>query len=67
MVENGTNGFLVPQKNASQLAERIETLIEDKNLRVEFGQKSQEKFKKFYTESVFESNLVQILEKICNF
>ena len=40
VVENGKNGFLVPVKDYKSLAEKIEILIKDKNLREKFGRYS---------------------------
>lgn len=43
VVDNNVNGFLVPLRDARALAEKIEVLIEDKDLRIEMGQKGREK------------------------
>lgn len=67
IIENGSNGYLVQQKDAIQLADRIEALIKDETLRLKFGRNSLEKFKSSYTSGIFESNLTQILKTICNY
>ena len=36
-VEDGVNGFLIPIKNSDALAEKLEILINDYNLRVRMG------------------------------
>lgn len=38
-IRNGVNGFLFPPKNPRALAERIIRLVEDENLRQEFGER----------------------------
>lgn len=43
VVEDGTNGFLVPIHNSKFLAEKIEVLIKDKNLRSAMGKKALQK------------------------
>jgi glycosyltransferase involved in cell wall biosynthesis len=41
-VRDGKNGFLVPVKNASALADALETLIQDPKLRAQMGAQSRE-------------------------
>jgi len=43
VVDDGINGFLVPVRDSKVLADKIEILIEDKNLRIAMGQKALEK------------------------
>lgn len=43
VVDNGINGFLVPIKDSQKLAEKIEILIKDKDLRIKMGQKALKK------------------------
>jgi len=53
VVKNNENGFLVEPKNSQQLAEKIEILIKNKNLREKFGKRSREIVeKKFNVEKV---------------
>jgi glycosyltransferase involved in cell wall biosynthesis len=42
VITNGKNGFVVPN-SASELAEKIETLLLDEKLRKEMGEKAREK------------------------
>ena len=46
VVDDGMNGFLVPIRNSKALADKIEILIKDENLRKKMGQKALEKAKK---------------------
>lgn len=43
VVKNGTNGFLVPARNAEKLADAIGALIENKHLRLRMGKASRRK------------------------
>lgn len=64
VVENGKTGFLVPQKNASALAEKIEQLIINPDLRQQMGDSGRAKFKKEFTLNIFENRLTEILNNI---
>ncbi|MFA5299569.1 MAG: glycosyltransferase family 4 protein, partial [Lutibacter sp.] len=64
IVENGKTGFLVKQKDAVALAEKIELLINNEALRQEMGQAGCEKFKKEYTLTSFETNFTAILKSL---
>lgn len=43
VVDDGVNGFLVPVKDATKLAQKIEILLNDKTLRETMGKKAKEK------------------------
>ena len=64
IIENGLNGFLVPKNNSIALAEKLEVLIKDENLRQTMGTAAYNKYKKDYTLSVFEETMCSILQKI---
>ncbi len=46
-IKDGENGFIVPIGKPEKLAEKIEILIENPELRKEFGKKARETAKKF--------------------
>jgi len=52
LVKDGENGYLVPPKDASALADKIELLINNKNLSEELGKKSLELARKYSWEGV---------------
>jgi len=55
VVENGVNGFLVPFKNSAALANALEKLVDDKELRVAMGKMGREiAEQKFSIESVLD-------------
>lgn len=64
IIEDGYNGFLVPEKDAITLAEKLELLIKDKNLRVALGNAAYSKYTKEYTLSKFEKTMCSILKSI---
>lgn len=58
VVENGFNGFLIPVKNSSILAEKLKQLIDNKSLRIEFGKNSRLIAERdFSIENVIEKHL----------
>ncbi|MFP4845206.1 glycosyltransferase [Winogradskyella sp. PE311] len=64
IIEDGFNGFLVPKNDPSALAEKLEKLIQNKNLRISLGDAAFEKYEKEYTFSKFENNMCSILKSI---
>ncbi len=61
LVQDGVNGFLVPQKDVLALADRLEILIKNKELRTQFGVAGRKIYEENYTLSHFEQRLVSIL------
>lgn len=49
VVDDGINGFLVPPKNAVMLAKKIQQLIENPDLRAQFGKAGREKVLREFT------------------
>ena len=64
IVKNNENGFLVEQRDAGELARKLEKLIVQKDMRLKFGERSFDRFKTFYTLQIFEKKLTQILTQI---
>lgn len=64
IVENNVTGFLVNKKDISALCNRMEVLVSNPELRIEMGQKAQEKFLRSFTLSRFESKFISILNSI---
>jgi glycosyltransferase involved in cell wall biosynthesis len=64
IVEEDVTGFLVQQKDFKVLAEKLEILINDAELRKQMGVAGREKYKKKFTLSQFENNIVGILNSI---
>lgn len=64
ILEEGVNGFLVPKKDASALADKLEALIKNETLRAKLGNVAYKKYLNEYTLSKFESNMCSILKLI---
>lgn len=64
IIEEGITGFLVPQKNAEVIAEKLELLIENPVLRQQMGKAGRLKFEKEFTFEIFENRLVEILKQV---
>ncbi len=60
IVENET-GFVVPQKDASALADKLEVLMKAPNLCSKLGRAGRKRFESLYTLDSFEKNIVKIL------
>ena len=66
IVDDGVTGFLVPPKDVISLAEKIEILINNKNLRIQMGDAGRKKFLEKYTLDKFEQNLLKVFGEIVN-
>lgn len=64
IVDDGTTGFIVPQQDVIQLADRLGQLAANELLRKSMGQAARSKYERLYTLPVFESTLVSILDKV---
>ena len=63
IVHNGINGFLVPPKDSVQLAEKLEKLILNRDLRIKMGKAGKKIYEENYTANIFEKRLLQVLLK----
>ena len=64
IVDDGETGYLVPQKDVAALAEKLEILIKDSELRQQIGIAGRVKYEKEYTLNTFEIRFKEILNKI---
>lgn len=64
LIEDGVNGFLVLQKDAAALAEKMEILIKDSEMRQQMGAAGRKKYEEQFTLDVFENRMKNILETI---
>jgi len=64
VIEEGKTGFLVSIKNAKELADRLEILINNPKLRKQMGEAGREKYEREFTLNVFEVRLTKILNAI---
>jgi len=64
MVVDEVNGFLVNKRDPRDLADKIQHLYEQPELRLKMGASGKERFYNFYTLDIFERNFTQILETL---
>src|ERR1035437_1053622 len=64
IIEDGITGFLVPQRDAEIMAEKLELLITNPTLREQMGMAGRQKFENEFTLEIFEHNLERILQLI---
>lgn len=63
IIDDGKTGFLVPKHDAETLAEKIQTLLSDADLRQRMGEAGREMFEKEFTLEVFEKRMAEILRE----
>jgi len=64
IIINNETGFLVDKENPVMLADRIEILLEDSDLRISMGEKGYNRYINNYTVEHFESNMLKIFKDI---
>jgi len=64
IVIEGETGFLVPQHNILELAEKIEVLINDPELRIKMGLAGRNRFMRKFTLNEFENRIATILKEV---
>lgn len=61
IIDDGKTGFIVEKKTPTQLAERLERLLNDIQLRKDMGRAGKNKFDQEFTLGKFEERMVEIL------
>jgi len=61
VVLDGITGYLVPQKNATALADKLELLVANKFLREKMGLAGKKHFEENFTIEIFEKKMLEIL------
>lgn len=64
IVDDEITGFLVPKKNVEKLAEKLELLILNSNLRLQMGNAGRKKYEQSFTLEIFENRLIEILTDV---
>jgi len=64
IVDMGKTGYLVPQKDAETLAEKLEILTKSPELRRQIGDAGRKKYEKEFTLDIFERKMTEILMSI---
>lgn len=61
IIDDGKTGYIVERNNPQMLADKLEFLIKDINLRQEMGYAGKKKFEENYTMEIFEHNIFNAL------
>jgi glycosyltransferase involved in cell wall biosynthesis len=64
IVDDGITGFIIPPKDSNALAEKLEILIRDPELRKSMGEEGRKKYLKEFTLEKFENRMMEILEEV---
>lgn len=64
IIEDGKCGYVVEKNNPQALADKIEILLDNKDLRQNMGENGYQKFKALYTSDAFEQRFVSILNSL---
>jgi glycosyltransferase involved in cell wall biosynthesis len=66
IVEDGVTGFLVATQNADELADRLEILLRDENLRKAMGQRGRERYLRHFTEEQYLQGLRNVFLEVAS-
>ena len=66
IVDDGKSGYLVPKYDSVTLADKIEELLADSDLRHRMGKAGREKFEREFALEVFEKRMTEILSSLLN-
>jgi colanic acid/amylovoran biosynthesis glycosyltransferase len=64
LIENGVSGYLLPERDITNLATKIEHLITNPELRQKMGQAGRQKVETDYNIQILNDRLVQILQQL---
>jgi len=64
IVEDSVTGFLIPKNDPIALADKLELLINNPDLRKQMGQAGRKRYEEKFTLEIFENNLKNILAEI---
>jgi len=64
VIENNDTGLIVPPANAEKLAEAMEILIKDEQLRIKFGKEGRQRVEKFYNWEDNLDSMIRIYEEL---
>ncbi len=67
MVENGKNGFIVPEKDSISLKKAIEGILSNKKLRDRMSKESKKKIKEKYNYETMAAGLIKAVEEISKY
>jgi glycosyltransferase involved in cell wall biosynthesis len=65
IIDAGRDGLLFPKRDVAALAREIVFLLDNPEERRSLGVAARKKFSSRFTVSIFERNLLQVLQQIC--
>lgn len=66
IVQDGITGYLVTKQNSQALADKLEILIKNPELRKEMGRAGRKLYEEKFTLTIFEKRMVEILQSVLN-
>jgi glycosyltransferase involved in cell wall biosynthesis len=66
IVKDGVNGFLIPNRNSKVLADKLEILLSNPELRYAMGLAGKKMYDEKFTLEIFENRMVEILQDCIN-
>ena len=64
LVKDGVNGFLAEKGDVDALAQHLETLIMNKDMRQQFGKRSKEILYDNYSLNIFRDSYIQTIKEL---
>lgn len=64
IVDDGVTGFLVHKESPQEIADRLEQLLKDEELRAKMGSAGRLKFRDKYDLSLFEANMADVFKQV---
>ena len=64
VIENNVTGLLVPPTNTEELAQAMEILVRDEQLRIKLGKQGRERVKKLYNWKDNLDSMIRIYEEL---
>lgn len=64
IIDDGVNGFLIPLGDEQQYIEKLKSLIDNADMRIQFGKEAQKKMKQFESDAIADRFYKFITEKV---
>lgn len=64
IVSDGVTGILIPTNDVNKLSDAIIKLIENKDLRITFGEAGKRRFKEYFTLDIFVNNWINLVNRL---
>lgn len=65
-IEDGKNGFIFPIRDHVKLSEKMQYIIENKDILIELNNESRKTYETYYTYEAFKENVKELLENTTN-